>query len=272
MESSGKVKACSSIESYLSHTEGGWRYCLSDIFSFDNGHTWGWKEDFHQILEMVNMSIWSSSEQIRNVEECCHFWNSPKKRTGIGKDCCERNTKWTPNLFRFLELGWLDNSLNVQNPEHPWSTTVLWMIKSDKKKMGESRNMIAGLYDLEETIGEGHYAVVKLARCHLLVELSYPLTTTTTTRSGMCSLVRKWLWRLLTSWSWTKPQGCRCYRWNEMLGNIIRIIVGCGNLIELLMTCNCWLVGLLGCSLFLHAIFRSIYDLVDLLGLYGITD
>ena len=31
-------------------------------------------------------------------------------------------------------------------------------------KMGESRNMIAGLYDLEETIGEGHYAVVKLAR------------------------------------------------------------------------------------------------------------
>ena len=30
--------------------------------------------------------------------------------------------------------------------------------------MGESRNMIAGLYDLEETIGEGHYAVVKLAR------------------------------------------------------------------------------------------------------------
>ena len=67
------------------------------------------------------------------------------------------------------------------------------MIKSDKKKMGESRNMIAGLYDLEETIGEGHYAVVKLARCHLLVELSGPLTTTTTTRSGMCSLVRKWL-------------------------------------------------------------------------------
>ena len=64
------------------------------------------------------------------------------------------------------------------------------MIKSEKK-MGESRNMIAGLYDLEETIGEGHYAVVKLARCHLLVELSGPMTTTT--RSGMCSLVRKWL-------------------------------------------------------------------------------
>ena len=30
--------------------------------------------------------------------------------------------------------------------------------------MGDGRNMIAGLYDLEETIGEGHYAVVKLAR------------------------------------------------------------------------------------------------------------
>ena len=30
--------------------------------------------------------------------------------------------------------------------------------------MGDTRNMIAGLYDLEETIGEGHYAVVKLAR------------------------------------------------------------------------------------------------------------
>ena len=28
----------------------------------------------------------------------------------------------------------------------------------------DSRNMIAGLYDLGETIGEGHYAVVKLAR------------------------------------------------------------------------------------------------------------
>ena len=30
--------------------------------------------------------------------------------------------------------------------------------------MSESKNMIAGLYDLGETIGEGHYAVVKLAR------------------------------------------------------------------------------------------------------------
>jgi len=30
--------------------------------------------------------------------------------------------------------------------------------------MSESKNKIAGLYDLEETIGEGHYAVVKLAR------------------------------------------------------------------------------------------------------------
>jgi len=31
-------------------------------------------------------------------------------------------------------------------------------------RMGEARQKIAGLYDLEETIGEGHYAVVKLAR------------------------------------------------------------------------------------------------------------
>ena len=30
--------------------------------------------------------------------------------------------------------------------------------------MADSKNMIAGLYDLGETIGEGHYAVVKLAR------------------------------------------------------------------------------------------------------------
>ena len=30
--------------------------------------------------------------------------------------------------------------------------------------MGDSKNMIAGLYDLGETIGEGHYAVVKLAK------------------------------------------------------------------------------------------------------------
>ena len=30
--------------------------------------------------------------------------------------------------------------------------------------MTDSKNMIAGLYDLGETIGEGHYAVVKLAR------------------------------------------------------------------------------------------------------------
>ena len=36
-------------------------------------------------------------------------------------------------------------------------------------KMGESRNMIAGLYDLEETIGEGHYAVVKLARFNNMI-------------------------------------------------------------------------------------------------------
>ena len=36
--------------------------------------------------------------------------------------------------------------------------------KSEPDTMGDSRNMIAGLYDLEETIGEGHYAVVKLAR------------------------------------------------------------------------------------------------------------
>ena len=35
--------------------------------------------------------------------------------------------------------------------------------------MGESRNMIAGLYDLEETIGEGHYAVVKLARYNNMI-------------------------------------------------------------------------------------------------------
>ena len=39
---------------------------------------------------------------------------------------------------------------------------ILW--NSFPAEMGESRNMIAGLYDLEETIGEGHYAVVKLAR------------------------------------------------------------------------------------------------------------
>ena len=30
--------------------------------------------------------------------------------------------------------------------------------------MGDTKNMIAGLYDLGETIGEGHYAVVKLAK------------------------------------------------------------------------------------------------------------
>ena len=34
MEFSGKVKACSSIESYVSHTEAGWRYCLIDVFWF----------------------------------------------------------------------------------------------------------------------------------------------------------------------------------------------------------------------------------------------
>ena len=35
---------------------------------------------------------------------------------------------------------------------------------SESVRMGDKRSMIAGLYDLEETIGEGHYAVVKLAR------------------------------------------------------------------------------------------------------------
>lgn len=33
-------------------------------------------------------------------------------------------------------------------------------VSSGSKK----RQQIAGLYDMEETIGEGHYAVVKLAR------------------------------------------------------------------------------------------------------------
>ena len=32
------------------------------------------------------------------------------------------------------------------------------------KRMADSRNMIAGSYDLGETIGEGHYAVVKLGK------------------------------------------------------------------------------------------------------------
>ena len=32
------------------------------------------------------------------------------------------------------------------------------------KTSSARRHQIAGLYDLEETIGEGHYAVVKLAR------------------------------------------------------------------------------------------------------------
>ena len=41
------------------------------------------------------------------------------------------------------------------------------MEKSESRRNrigGISKNQMAGLYDLEETIGEGHYAVVKLAR------------------------------------------------------------------------------------------------------------
>ena len=56
--------------------------------------------------------------------------------------------------------------------------------------MGESRNMIAGLYDLEETIGEGHYAVVKLARYRIFgTNICLNLVFLT----GMCSLGRRWL-------------------------------------------------------------------------------
>ena len=36
--------------------------------------------------------------------------------------------------------------------------------KSGGNASSKRRHQIAGLYDLEETIGEGHYAVVKLAR------------------------------------------------------------------------------------------------------------
>ena len=35
---------------------------------------------------------------------------------------------------------------------------------NESKRMADSRNMIAGSYDLGETIGEGHYAVVKLGK------------------------------------------------------------------------------------------------------------
>ena len=56
------------------------------------------------------------------------------------------------------------------------------MEKSESRRNrigGISKNQMAGLYDLEETIGEGHYAVVKLAR-HVFtgekvaVKVSYP--------------------------------------------------------------------------------------------------
>ena len=63
---------------------------------------------------------------------------------------------------------------------------ILW--NSFPAEMGESRNMIAGLYDLEETIGEGHYAVVKLARYN--VEFDYYSIICV---PGMCSLGRRWL-------------------------------------------------------------------------------
>ena len=35
---------------------------------------------------------------------------------------------------------------------------------SSRKSKGQFDGKIAGLYDLEETIGKGHFAVVKLAR------------------------------------------------------------------------------------------------------------
>ena len=38
------------------------------------------------------------------------------------------------------------------------------MLLHFQSTVGVSKNQMAGLYDLEETIGEGHYAVVKLAK------------------------------------------------------------------------------------------------------------
>ena len=72
--------------------------------------------------------------------------------------------------------------------------------------------MIAGLYDLEETIGEGHYAVVKLAR-HVF------------TGEKVAVKVRSWiledemireelmffvLCRSLINCDWTPLHDCKC--------------------------------------------------------------
>ena len=45
-----------------------------------------------------------------------------------------------------------------------WSNPSEKVSYNINQTQADSRNMIAGLYDLGETIGEGHYAVVKLAR------------------------------------------------------------------------------------------------------------
>ena len=45
-----------------------------------------------------------------------------------------------------------------------WSNPSEKVSSNINQTQADSRNMIAGLYDLGETIGEGHYAVVKLAR------------------------------------------------------------------------------------------------------------
>ena len=58
--------------------------------------------------------------------------------------------------------------------------------------MGESRSMIAGLYDLEETIGEGHYAVVKLARWVHIGSRSTKLHEMEVFLAGTSSLERRW--------------------------------------------------------------------------------
>ena len=58
----------------------------------------------------------------------------------------------------------------------------------------------------------------------------------------------------------------------EKFGNMMRNIVGRGNVAELLMTCFANWRDFYDTLLFLHAIIRSIYDLVDLLGLYRLTN
>ena len=101
------------------------------------------------------VNIWTSKDARISNSETISNYETPQKGNHMN---CNVQHRWQSN---WTKLNYILQKAKGQ----PKQRQNQFLVKIfDSKRMGESRNMIAGLYDLEETIGEGHYAVVKLAR------------------------------------------------------------------------------------------------------------